>query len=196
MAAGYETTSTALAYATYVLANRPDILQKLQDEIDQLLLDNNDKAVDYDTIAQMPYMDMFVSEVLRMYPIGNTAIQRCASENTVIQGIKIEKGTLVHADIYSIHYNAELWGPEDPYVFYPERHQTKRHPMAYLPFGAGPRHCVGMRFALTELKLLLVQLLHKYSILPGEHLENKFNIRDRTVNTPEEVWVKLILRNA
>ncbi|CAF1636168.1 unnamed protein product, partial [Rotaria sp. Silwood1] len=50
--------------------------------------------------------------------------------------------SLVHADVYSIHYDRELWGPEDPYVFFPERHKIKRHPMAYLPFGAGPRHCI------------------------------------------------------
>ncbi|CAF1480961.1 unnamed protein product, partial [Didymodactylos carnosus] len=88
---------------------------------------------------------MFVSEVLRIHPIGNGAIRRYAVEDTVIQGIGIEKGTAVHADIYSIHFDRELWGPEDPYVFFPERHKTKRHPMAYLPFGAGPRHCIGMR---------------------------------------------------
>jgi len=92
MAAGYETTSTALAYATSVLANHPDTLQKLQAEIDQFLFDNGEKTRDYDTIAQMPYMDMFVSEVLRMYLIGNTAIQRYASDDTVVQGISIEKG--------------------------------------------------------------------------------------------------------
>jgi len=102
----------------------------------------------------------------------------------------------VHADVYSIHYDRELWGPEDPYVFFPERHETKRHPMAYLPFGAGPRHCIGMRFALIEMKILLVRLLREYSILPGEHLESKLNIRERTVIAPEEVWVKLVKRNA
>ena len=99
MAAGYETTSTALACATYELARHPEVLQKLQAEVDQLPLDNDDKPdeetktnPDYDVVAQMPYMDMFVSEVLRMYPIANTVIQRRASEDTVIQGIPIEKG--------------------------------------------------------------------------------------------------------
>ena len=99
MAAGYETTSTALAYATYELARHPEVLQKLQAEIDQLPLSNDDnsdekmkKHPDYDIVAQMPYMDMFVSEVLRMYPIANTIIQRRAFEDTVVQGITIEKG--------------------------------------------------------------------------------------------------------
>ena len=101
MIAGYETTSTALACATYELARNADVLAKLQAEIDQLPLssdDNNDddnskKYPDYDIVAQLPYMDMFVSEVLRMYPIANTAIQRRATDDTVIQGIKIDKGS-------------------------------------------------------------------------------------------------------
>ncbi|CAF1526975.1 unnamed protein product [Adineta ricciae] len=204
MLAGYETTSTSLAYATYELARHPDVLQKLQSEIDQLLLENFDdddddeeikKYPDYDIVSQMSYMDMFVTEVLRMYPIANRGIQRRAMEDTVIQGIKIEKGCVVCADVYSLHYDAELWGPEDPYVFYPERHKNKRHPMAYMPFGAGPRQCVGIRFALIEMKILLTRLLRHYTILPGEHIESKFIIQDRTVIAPDEIWIKLIRRN-
>ncbi len=103
---------------------------------------------------------------------------------------------MIHADVYSVHYDPELWGPEDPYVFFPERHETKRHSMAFLPFGAGPRHCIGMRFALIEMKILLVRLLREYSILPGEHLESKFNIRELIVIAPEQVWIKLVKRNA
>jgi cytochrome P450 len=102
MVAGYETTSTSLACATYELAKNPAILQKLQAEVDQLPLENDDdddeetkKYPDYDIVAQMPYMDMFVSEVLRMYPIANRAIQRRAIEDTVVQGITIEKGNAI-----------------------------------------------------------------------------------------------------
>ena len=102
MLAGYETTSTALACATYELARHPDVLKKLQAEIDQLPLDRNDsgdektyKHPDYDIVAQMPYMDHFIFEVLRMYPIGNAGIQRCAAEDTVVQGINIEKGNFI-----------------------------------------------------------------------------------------------------
>ena len=99
MAAGYETTSTALACATYVLARHPEVLEKLQAEIDQLPLSDDDqsddetkKYPDYDIVAQMPYMDMFVSEVLRMYPIANNAVERGASEDTIVQGIPVKKG--------------------------------------------------------------------------------------------------------
>ena len=203
MAAGYETTSTALAYATYELAKHPEVLEKLRAEIDELPLSddsNSDDEIkkypDYDIVAQMSYMNMFVSEVLRMYPIANTAVQRITSEDTIIHGISIKKDTVIQPDLYSVHYDRELWGPEDPYVFYPERHATKRHPMAYLSFGAGPRQCIGMRFALIEMKILLVRLLREYSIVPGEHLEDRFNIRDRAFIAPSEVWVKLVKRTA
>ncbi|CAF1058719.1 unnamed protein product [Adineta steineri] len=99
MLAGYQSTSTALAYATYELARHSKVLQKLQAEIDQLPFNDDDnfdeemkKYSNYDVVARMPYMDMFISEVLRMYPISNSAIQRCASKDTVVQGIKIDKG--------------------------------------------------------------------------------------------------------
>ena len=103
MVAGYETTSTALACATYELAKNPEILEKLQAEIDQLPLNLDDdddddemkKYPDYNIVSQMSYMDMFVSEVLRMYPIANRAIERCATADTVIQGIKIDKGICI-----------------------------------------------------------------------------------------------------
>ncbi|CAF4427613.1 unnamed protein product, partial [Rotaria sp. Silwood2] len=178
MTAGYETTSAALACATYELAKHPDVLQKLHAEIDQLPLstgenvdDETNKYPDYDAVTKMSYMDLFVSEVLRMYPNANFATQRRALEDTVVQGIKIDKGSIVYADVYSVHFDPDLWGPDDPYLFVPERHLTKRHPMAYLPFGAGPRHCIGKSFALTEMKIFLTRLLRNYTILPGEHLE-------------------------
>ena len=102
MLAGYETTSTILACATYELVRHPEVLQKLQAEIDQLPLTTDDtideemkKYPDYDIVSQMPYMDMFLSEVLRMYPIGYQAILRRASENTTVQGIKVNKGNYI-----------------------------------------------------------------------------------------------------
>ena len=66
--------------------------------------------------------------------------------------------------------------------------------MAHLGFGAGPRICIGMRLALIEMKMLLTRLLCDYTILPGEDLEKKFIIRDRTLITPEAVWIRLIKR--
>jgi len=98
--------------------------------------------------------------------------------------------------VYSVHFDPELWGPDDPYLFVPERHLTKRHPMAYLPFGAGPRHCIGKNFALTEIKIFLTRLLRDYTILPGEHLESRFEFADEVTIAPKEVWIELAKRKS
>ena len=84
-----------------------------------------------------------------------------------------------------------LWGPEDPNVFYPERHLTKRHPAAFLSFGIGSRNCVGMRFALMELKMCLAQIMRQYIILPGEKIEQGFQFEETLGIRPNAIYIKL-----
>jgi cytochrome P450 len=160
LTAGYETTSASFAYATYILATHTDVQKKLQDELD------------WDTNC----MDLFWKEVLRMYPIATPFIDRCCVQNTQVFNYKIKKrylvfliefvnrlhlissGSVIQADVYSIHFDPLIWGPIDPHEFHPERNLTKRHPCAFLAFGVGPRNCIGMKFAQMEIKLL--QLYH------------------------------------
>ncbi|CAF4681721.1 unnamed protein product, partial [Rotaria sp. Silwood2] len=170
MLAGFETTSTVLAYSTYVLAKQPNIQHKLRKEINEYWREGEDE-LNYEIISDMTYMDYFVREILRMYRIsGQASTRQCATATTVC-GHQIDKGCVILADVHAIHYSTDLWGPEDPNLFIPERHAVKRHPLAYMGFGVGPRNCVGMRFALMELKLCLARLLHIYNILPGENIE-------------------------
>jgi cytochrome P450 len=193
--AGYETTSTALAYISYVLATHPNEQQKLQEHIDTHFDPETEHSMpSYDTVSQMEYLDMFLREVLRMYPIAPVAITRRNTEDFHLKNFgTIPSGTSVTIDIYGLHFDPDLWGPVDPHVFHPERFATKRHPMAWIPFGAGPRNCVGMRFALTELKLLVVRLLKTYSIVDcGEQTREPFeNLKEYLAIAPEHVIVQL-----
>jgi cytochrome P450 len=100
-------------------------------------------------------------------------------------------GCVIQPDILSIHYNIDIWGPEDPTIFYPERHTTKRHAAAWMPFGIGPRHCIGIRFALMELKLCLIRLLTRYRVIAGEQIEQGFQRQERLVIQPNGIYVKL-----
>ncbi|CAF1580202.1 unnamed protein product, partial [Adineta ricciae] len=158
MIAGYETTSTALSYVSYVLATHPHEQLTLQHHIDTYFNpEHEDEMPSYDILSQMNYLDMFIRETLRMYPIAPVVINRQSTEAFDLKGVGVVPvGTRIAVDIYNLHFDTELWGPVDPHTFYPERFETKRHSMAWIPFGAGPRNCVGMRFALMEMKMVLV----------------------------------------
>ncbi|CAF1362555.1 unnamed protein product [Rotaria sordida] len=188
--AGTETTSTGMSYCTYVLANHQDIQEKLQEEIN-LYSDDTDQSSIYDTVEKLIYLDMFIKEVIRMYPIAAFAMNRLCVEDTFVGKHRIKKGTIIQPDIYSVHYDMDIWGPVDPYQFYPERHSTKRHPAAYLSFGIGPRNCIGMRFAYLELKIFLVRLLKTFTIFKGNTMDETFRIVELTVIGPETVPIKL-----
>jgi cytochrome P450 len=113
-------------------------------------------------------LDNFIHEVFRMHPIVVQVINCECMEDTCIGGYDIEKGnialcccrmrkqlyiragSLVQVDLYSINFNQELWGPEPVDEFHPERHSRQRHPLANMTFGAEPRQCLGMRFALSK----------------------------------------------
>ena len=77
---------------------------------------------------KIPYLEWFVNEVLRMFPIAPLATSRECNTTSVICGHTIEEGSVIQADMYTIHYDPDLWGPEDPNKFIPERHATPRHP--------------------------------------------------------------------
>ncbi len=199
MIAGYETTSTALSYATYILATHPEEQRKLQEHIDAHFdPETEDTAPTYEIVSEMDYLDMFIRETLRMFPIAPSVITRQSTEDVCIKDIGVvPAGTLIIVDMYNLHYNPNLWGPLDPQEFHPERFATKRHPMAWIPFGAGPRNCVGMRFALLEMKMLLVRLLKTYTLIEcGERTRKPFQeLEEILVIAPKEVFVQLQRRD-
>ena len=177
LVAGYETTALTITHSLFVLATKQDELAKLQDEIDSNL--NIDDNLDYDHVHSLPYLDLFVKEVLRMYPVGNNVINRRCIEPTEIKGIKIPKGLIVAVDVLSMHFDQEYWGSIDVNEFAPSRFEDPNiNKQAYMPFGIGPRTCVGMRFALLEIKLTLVKILQRYSIVPSGNTPKKIEFRE------------------
>ena len=197
MLAGYETTSTALTYSTYVLAKYPEEQQKLYDEISAAFSHDSDiKEINTDSVQKLEYLDMFVKEVLRFYPIGNNVVSRECTIPTTINGINFKVNQTVAVDVMSIHFDPELYGPRDPYEFYPARFspEIKRHPLSFLGFGLGPRNCIGMKFALIELKLGLVKMLLNFEILPPKGgFSEKLEIIEGIVRGPKN-GVNVVLK--
>ncbi|XP_070556770.1 cytochrome P450 3A8-like [Ptychodera flava] len=163
--AGYETTSTMMSFLAYSMATNPDVQDKLCAEIDDVMA--NYDEVTYDAVSKMPYLDLVVCETLRMYPPGIRFDREC-NEDVTIEGVHIPKGMIVAVPIYVIHHDPKIY-PE-PKKFIPERftkeEKEKRHPYAWLPFGAGPRNCIGMRFALLEAKIGLVRIFQRFTFEP------------------------------
>jgi cytochrome P450 len=165
MVAGFDSPSTVLSYCLHTLANQPDVQEQLYSEILTNDVTNHD-------LSKYIYLDAFIKEVLRMNPTAVQFVHRRCNQDTEVQGYKIPKGSvrvytgmksnfysiiyfligsLVQADVYTIHYDLELWGPLPVDEFHLERHMTKRHPLALLAFGAGPRQCIGLRFAFSKI---------------------------------------------
>jgi cytochrome P450 len=93
----------------------------------------------------------------------------------------------IAVDVLSIHYDPELWGPVDPSTFYPQRFapEHKRNPLAFLAFGTGPRYCLGMKFALTELKMTLTKLLLNFEIRPNGELPDILELQETMFRQPK-----------
>uniref|UniRef100_A0A452TY94 Cytochrome P450 3A n=1 Tax=Ursus maritimus TaxID=29073 RepID=A0A452TY94_URSMA len=182
--AGYETTST-LSILMYELATHPDVQQKLQEEIDATF--PNKALPTYDALAQMEYLDMVLNESLRLYPIAGR-LERMCKKDVEISGVFIPKGTLVIVPTFSLHRDLDLW-PE-PEEFHPERFSKKNkdsiNPYTYMPFGTGPRNCLGMRFAIMNMKLALVRVLQNFSFQPCKETQIPLKLSAQGLIRPEK----------
>ena len=170
LAAGFETTSSTMSLLLYNLAKHPMIQEKVYAEIASVLENNEEDAIDHDTIAEMPYLEACLYETLRLYPIV-IRNQRYCNKDSLIDGKLIKKGTSIIVPTWAMHRNPELYG-EDASEFKPERFieeeggvkvAEKFSDLTFQAFGGGPRICIGMRFAMTEMKLAMTKLLSTFS---------------------------------
>ena len=159
MLAGYETTSNALSYTAYLLALNPTIQDRLVREINEYYDVNPDSSL-YDAAESIEYVTMVLYETLRMYPPVPRTNRECKHMCAVTDELIIEKGVDVSFPIFLLHRNPEYW--PNPDKFDPERFNPNNkhsYPMfAFLPFGEGPRNCIGKRLALLEAKMTLVAI--------------------------------------
>ncbi|CAJ0590341.1 unnamed protein product [Cylicocyclus nassatus] len=189
--AGYDTTANSLAYVTFLLAKHPESQRRLQEEIDQY---SGDETITYELLASMKYLDFVMKEALRMYPVASFANSRQCMKSTTLGDININKGTFVMIDTLTLHYDPEIWG-EDANEFRPERWQELERPVAsWIPFGLGPRQCIGMRLAQLEEKLVLAHILKRYDIIATEDTEKELVLLGSMTVAPKSVTVKLAAR--
>ncbi|XP_052863436.1 cytochrome P450 4d2-like [Anopheles cruzii] len=163
--AGHDTTASAMTFLLYNVAKHPDVQDKLYEEIlSEVGPDFTELSLS--TLNNLHYMDLVLKESLRLFP-PVPFIARIATEDTDLRAERINRGTSVVVDIFSMHRSADYF--RDPERFAPLRFETVRdsdvfNPYTYIPFSAGSRNCIGQKFAQYELKTALVKILQKFNV--------------------------------
>jgi len=170
--AGHETTALALTWAWFLLSQHPEVEARLQDEIDRVL---NGRRPTQQDVPQLAYTRQVIEETMRLYPPVSSLPARQALADDEICGRPIRQGSFVGIHPWVVHRHRALW--EDPERFDPDRFTpdrvAARPRFAYLPFGAGPRICIGAGFAMIEAVMILATLAQRFRLrlAPGHIVE-------------------------
>jgi cytochrome P450 len=160
--AGHETTAQALTWTWYLLSLHPSVEGKLQEE---LITAHNGRTPQYEDIANLRYTRMVIEEAMRLYPPAHTMAREPIAPDYIL-GYRIPAGSLVLIVPWLLHRKASLW--DRPHRFDPERfspQQAEARPrFTYIPFGAGPRICIGASFAMTEAMLIVAMIAQRYRL--------------------------------
>ncbi|XP_017480335.1 PREDICTED: cytochrome P450 6g1-like [Rhagoletis zephyria] len=200
--AGFEASSSTMAFTLYELAHRMDLQERLRNEIRDALVADHGK-LSYETITNLPYLGMVVDEVLRLYPVL-PAVDR---EHSTSEGdkpfdlrpyydYKVPNGMAVYIPIFGIQRDPKYW--PNPNTFDPERFSAENkklhEPMAYMPFGTGPRNCVGGRVGLLQVKTGLVNILknHFVTVCDKTPAEITFNPLSILLQCKEGIYLNVV----
>ncbi|KAF7403870.1 hypothetical protein HZH68_006664 [Vespula germanica] len=197
---GFDTVSTAMCFTCHEIGINLDIQKRLQREIDEVIEKTNGN-ITYDIINTMQYLDAVIQESLRRYPIVVFLDRVCIEDFELpasLPGKKpllIKKGTNVWFPVSALHLDPKYF--KDPYKFVPERFMNNGKEInnsgVYLPFGLGPRMCIGNRFALLEMKVLIFNLLARCNLKPSIKTQNPIRLSKSGINLSAEkgFWMDL-----
>jgi cytochrome P450 len=171
LVAGHETSSNALSWLLYLLSSRPDCLEKVRREFDSVL---GEAPLNYSDVPKFEFATQVICEALRLYP-PFWMVDRMAIADDRVGDIAIPRGSMVIVYVYGAHHAPRYW--QNPETFDAERftkaNDKLRAPFTYLPFGAGPRGCIGGNYAMLQILMILSDLLRKYDfqLTPGQTIE-------------------------
>jgi cytochrome P450 len=171
LVAGHETSSNALSWTLYLLSTRPECVERIRDEFDAVL---GEKPMSFSDVSKFEFTTQIINEALRLYP-PFWMVDRMALADDRAGDLDIPGGSTIVVFIYGTHHSPRYW--ENPETFDPGRFtraNEKRHtPFAHLPFGAGPRGCIGGNYAMLQMLMILGVMLRKYDfqLVPGQTIE-------------------------
>ncbi|CAH1395590.1 unnamed protein product [Nezara viridula] len=190
LTAGFHTTASSMTYALYELSRNPEALEKTKREIKEQVAVHGD--ITYDSLKSMTYLEKVLKEALRLHPGSPSTMRVCTKEYKFPNGLTMLPGDSINIPIYALHRDPNNF--PDPLSFNPDRFDETPTPGTYLPFGDGPRMCIGMRFAMTAMKYALSKVLLNYDIQLGKTNETPIRMAPRGfLNVPKkEVNIKII----
>nr|CAB3235845.1 cytochrome P450 CYP3-like member 3 [Phallusia mammillata] len=159
--AGFETTGNTMLFVIYNLAIYKDAQKKARQEVKEVV--EKHEGLTYEAIMSLKYVTQCINETLRLYPAIVVNSRYCEKEVT-IQGVTIPKDCHIEIHNYAFGRDEEYW--ENPTLFNPDRMEdmSKINPIVFQPFGAGPRNCIGMRFAMIEMKMAISKILLNFEL--------------------------------
>ncbi|KAH8245839.1 hypothetical protein KR038_005016 [Drosophila bunnanda] len=181
---GHDTTTSGVGFAVYLLSRHPEEQQKLFEEQCEVMGDSGlGRDATFQEISQMKYLDLFIKEAQRLYP-SVPFIGRFTEKDYVIDGDLVPKGTTLNLGLMMLGYNDRVF--KDPLKFRPERfEEQKPGPFEYVPFSAGPRNCIGQKFALLEIKTVVSKVVRNFQVLPAlDELVSKDGYISTTLGLP------------
>ncbi|XP_015929391.1 cytochrome P450 4V2-like [Parasteatoda tepidariorum] len=165
MIAGYDSTAIAISWALYLVGLYKHVQDKIQEELDEIFKGDDEREIERNDLLRMKYLECVIKETLRLYPSA-PFIAREVKENFKVLNYEVKKGTDCFIFPYRLHRDPESFpDPEkfDPERFFPEN-LTGRHPYAYVPFSAGPRNCLGQKYAILEQKSVLAHIFRIFEV--------------------------------
>nr|CAD7449177.1 unnamed protein product [Timema bartmani] len=192
--AGMETTATSLSFTMMLLGFHQDVQRKVQEELDAVFGDDVERSVSMEDLNNLEYIEQVIKESLRLYPVV-PIVQRTPTEDIKITSHNIPKGCDVKFNIYSFHCNPKIYpNPDefDPENFSPERSKG-RHPYSFLPFSGGLRKCVGYKYAMFQIKVVLATVLRHFTVHPAcDRKEIDRLVFSLTLKLVDGYYIKLV----
>ncbi|XP_054083108.1 probable cytochrome P450 313a1 isoform X2 [Zeugodacus cucurbitae] len=197
IAASYDTSVTAAYTALVTLAMHPEMQERVFQEIQSVFPDGV-TSVEYDDMKKLPYLDMFIAEVMRLSPPIPYIGRQAAQDTELCPGVTIPKGMQVAIPIYELHRRKEIWGPNanrfNPDNFLPEN-IAKRHPFSYMPFSKGPRNCIGFRYAEISLRIILIHAVRNLKFSTNFKYEDVVHVPNITLGFRRQPRVSIKVRS-
>lgn len=192
---GHDTTTAGISWTIFLLGLHPEIQDKVHTELDSIF-HGSDRNVTLSDMSEMKYLERVIKETMRLYP-PVPIIGRKVSEDVQLNGYCVPEGCMIKIDLFNLHRDPRYF--VDPEAFDPDRflpEHMNRHPYSYIPFSAGPRNCIGQKFAAYEEKVVVSAILRNFKIRTVDKREDVKMINELVLRPIGGINVTLESRSA